>query len=121
MKFNSRLNVLIEIAQALAVFIGGLLSEVSFELSYMIAILMVVGAFGVALQFKEPMIHEIQERLSVKAHVQQTLIMMKLNRRLLAMLLYFPLMMTFGTVIYFYVQAYFSDLSYLKSTISFIF
>lgn len=121
MKFNSRLNVLIEIAQALAVFIGGLLSEVSFELSYMIAILMAVGAFGVALQFKEPMIHEAQERLSVKAHVQQTLIMMKLNRRLLAMLLYFPLMMTFGTVIYFYAQAYFSDLSYSKSTISFIF
>lgn len=121
LKFNSRLNVLIEIAQALAVFIGDLLAEVSFELSYAIAILIAIGALGVALQFKEPMIHEAQERLSVKNHFQQCFIMMKLNRRLLAMLLYFPLMMTFTTVIYFYAQAYFSDLSYSKPTISFIF
>ena len=119
--FNSRLNVLIEVAQALAVFIGGLLAEVSFELSYLIAILIAIGALSVALQFKEPMIHETQERSSVKDHFQQCFIMMKLNRRLLAMLLYFPLMMTFTTVIYFYAQAYFSDFSYSKSTISLIF
>ena len=121
MPFNSRLNVLIEVAQALAVFIGGLLAEVSFELSYLIAILMAIGSLSVALQFKEPMIHETQERSSVKDHFQQCFIMMKLNRRLLAMLLYFPLMMTFTTVIYFYAQAYFSDFSYSKSTISLIF
>ena len=86
MPFNSRLNVLIEVAQALAVFIGGLLAEVSFDLSYLIAILMAIGSLSVALQFKEPMIHETQERSSVKDHFQQCFIMMKLNRRLLAML-----------------------------------
>ncbi len=74
-----------------------------------------------ALQFKEPMMSEKEVQSSVKKHFKQCLTIMKVNRRLLAMLLYFPLIMTLGTVIYFYAQAYFSELSYSRSAIALIF
>lgn len=123
LKLNSRLNVLIEIAQAMAVFIGGILAEYSFELSYSVALLVSVTAFFTSLQFKEPQIqaqHQ-EKQVSVVIHFKNSFRIIKENSLLTTLLLYFPLVFTFGTVLYFYGQQFFADLGYSKIQISMIF
>lgn len=123
LKLNSRLNVLIEIAQAMAVFVGGLLAEHSFELSYSVALLIAVTALLTALQFEEPQVQsQPQQNIGlVKTHLKKCFELLKENKSLTALLLYFPLVFTFGTVVYFYGQQSFADLGYSKIQISRIF
>lgn len=121
LKINSQLNILIEVAQALAVFIGGALAEISFTLSYSIALLVGIGSFGVALAFIEPPLHQDKEVANVAEHFSQSFTILKTNRSLRGWITYFPMVMTFATVIYFYAQQYFFDLGYSKVAISIIF
>lgn len=123
LKLNSRLNVLIEVAQAMAVFVGGLLAEYSFELSYSVALLIAVTALLTALQFEEPQVQvqPQQNVVSVTAHLKKCFRILKENKSLTALLLYFPLVFTFGTVLYFYGQQSFADFGYSKIQISMIF
>lgn len=121
LKINGRLNVLIEIAQALAVFIGGILSERSFKLSYSLAIVISIASLGMALQFKEPTIKNQVKDFDLKIHFSQSVSLLKSNLSLARWIFYFPMVMTFATIIYFYAQQYFFDLGYSKVIISIIF
>ncbi|MGL4338499.1 MAG: MFS transporter [Turicibacter sp.] len=115
---SGKLNLIIEIAQSLSVFIGGILAETHFKLSYMAALIVALGALGIAFRFTEPTVTEVGVHNSFKAHFKTCFQILKQNIKLTGLLLFFPTICTFSTIIYFYAQAYFSDLGYSKIQIS---
>lgn len=123
-KIAGRLNLIIEIAQGLAVFIGGILSEINFSISYIVAILVGLCSLGISLKFKEIGIIEKKERIdkvNIIDHFKISFKILKNNKLLLRLLIYFPLIFTFSSTTYFYAQQYFRDLGLSKILISIIF
>ncbi|MGL4771940.1 MAG: MFS transporter, partial [Clostridium sp.] len=120
-KINGRLNLIIEIAQSLAVFIGGALSEKSFSISYTVAILMGIFALGISFMFKEVKIIDKKEKISIKGHFIDSLIILKENKLLRGILIYIPCICTFSTTAYFYGQQLFSDMGVSRFNIAIIF
>lgn len=118
-KVCGRINLIIEIAQGLAVFIGGLLAEQNFVMSYIAAILVGLCSLGIAFNFKETPIVEKKEK--VKDHFKECLKILKENKQIVKLLMYFPWIFAFSTTTYFYSQQHFSDLGFSKVDISVIF
>ena len=121
LKINSKLNLIIEIAQGLAVFIGGLLAEKNFDLSYIVAILIGIFALGASMAFKESSLIESHEKITFIGHFKECADTLKGNKQLIKILIFFPLIFTFSAIAYFYGQQYFSDLGFSKSSIALIF
>ncbi|MEG0309074.1 MAG: MFS transporter [Clostridium sp.] len=122
LKINGRLNFIIEVAQGIAVLVGGILSDYSFAYSYVLAAIISMCAFGVSLGFKEPDIHEEKkERVRVKGHFKECYRVMKENKSLILMMMFFEGIEMVGTTIYFYSQQYFSDMGYSRSLIAIIY
>lgn len=120
-KVSGKISLLIEISQGLAVFIGGLLSEKSFSLSYIAAILIGLFALAIAFSFEEVEIEKERESINVINHFKDCFITLKLNKRLVKFLMYFPWIFAFSTTTYFYGQQNFSDLGFSRVSISMIF
>lgn len=119
-KICGKINLIIEIAQALAVFIGGLLSEKNFSLSYVAAVLIGLTSLVIAFNFKETTLVEKNE-VNIKRHFKLCFSILKENKDLVKLLLYFPLVFAFSATVYFYGQRYFSDLGLSKISIAIIF
>lgn len=121
LKINGKLNLIIEVAQGLAVFIGGVLAEKSFSLSYVCAILVGICALGISMKFKETSLIKKQERVTLVVHFKECINTLRENKILIKILIFFPAIFTFSAIIYFYGQQYFSDLGFRKSIIALIF
>jgi MFS family permease len=121
LKINGKLNLIIEIAQGLAVFIGGLLAEKNFDLSYIVAILIGIFALGASLAFKETSLIEKHEKVTFIGHFKECADTLRENKQLIKILIFFPSIFTFSAIAYFYGQQYFSDLGFSKSHIALIF
>ncbi len=122
LKVNSRLNVIIEVSQGLATFLGGALAEISFEFCYLASLIIVGLSIIPCFMLQEPNIHqkESKERISLKEHYLQSFRVIKENRAVLNILIYYPIVFSFHTVIYFYGQQYFSLYGLSKVEISLI-
>ena len=111
---NARLNVLIEISQGISVFIGGILSEYSYTYCYLAAIIVAVTSFLFALNFKEPTINtnnsDNNSKIDFKEHFLMCKKTLKENKKIRKILLYFPVVFSFYTVLFFYGQQYFRNL-----------
>ncbi len=122
LKLNGKINLIIEVSQGLAVFIGGLLSEISFSISYITAIIIGVFSLIVSFKFKEVDIREThEEKVTVINHFKTSISILKENKLLLNILIFFPTIYTFSAIIYFYGQQFLSDGGYSKVNISIIF
>jgi MFS family permease len=121
LKINGKLNLIIEIAQGLAVFVGGLLADKNFDLSYIVAILIGIFALGASMAFKETSLIERPEKVTFIGHFKECTDTLKENKQLIKILIFFPLIFTFSAIAYFYGQQYFSDLGLSKSMIALIF
>ncbi|MEG0133345.1 MAG: MFS transporter [Clostridium sp.] len=122
LKINGRLNFIIEVAQGIAVLVGGILSDYSFAYSYVLAAIISMCAFGVSLGFKEPDIHEEKkERVTVKGHFKECYRVVKENKSLILMMMFFEGIFMVGTTTHFYSQQYFSDMGYSRSLIAIIY
>lgn len=122
LKINGRINLIIEISQGLAVFIGGLLSQISFSISYITAI--VIGIFSLTISFnfiEVDIREEYEERVTLVNHFKTSINILKNNGRLLNILIFFPIIYTFSAIIYFYGQQFLSDAGYSRASISIIF
>ena len=122
LKINGRINLIIEISQGLAVFIGGLLSQISFSISYITAI--VIGIFSLTISFnfiEVDIREEHEERVTLIDHFKTSINILKNNGRLLNILIFFPIIYTFSAIIYFYGQQFLSDAGYSRASISIIF
>lgn len=120
-KVCGRINLIIEIAQGLAVFIGGLLAEQNFVMSYIAAILVGLCSLGIAFSFKETPAIEMKEKVTVKEHFKECFRVLKENKQIVKLLMYFPWIFAFSTTTYFYAQQHFSDLGLSKVGISIVF
>ena len=122
LKINGRLNLIIEISQGLAVFVGGILSQIDFSISYITAIVIGIFSLTISFNFTEVDIREThEERVTVVNHFKISINILKNNKKLLNILMYFPLIYTFSAIIYFYGQQFLSDSGYSRISISIIF
>lgn len=122
LKINGRINLIIEISQGLAVFIGGLLSQINFSISYITAIIIGVFSLTISFNFVEVDIRdEYEERVTLINHFKGSINILKNNGRLLNILIFFPVIYTFSAIIYFYGQQFLSDAGYSRASISIIF
>lgn len=122
LRINGSLNFIIEVAQGLAVLIGGILSDYSFTISYSIAIIVSLSALSIAMMFVEPEIkNETCKDYNIIKHFKACFHVMKENKRLIFMMLVFELIFTMGTTTHFYSQKYFSLMGYSRTKIAIIF
>lgn len=122
LKLNGRINLIIEVSQGLAVFIGGLLSQIDFSISYITAI--VIGIFSLTISFRFVEVdirEEHEERISLINHFKISINLLKDSKFLLNILIFFPIIYTFSAIIYFYGQQFLSDSGYSRISISIIF
>lgn len=122
LKVNSRLNLIIEISQGLATFIGGILAEYSYIYCYITVIIISLLSIIPAVLFKEvPMDKEgSRDKVSIKKHFKVCYDIIKDNKEILKILIYFPIVFTFDTIVFFYGQQYFSELGLNKIEISLV-
>lgn len=122
LKINGRINLIIEVSQGLAVFIGGILSQINFAISYITAIVIGIFSLSISLDFIEVDIREDnEERVKLIDHFKNSISILKDNKRLLNILVFFPTIYTFSAIIYFYGQRFLSDVGYSRVNISIIF
>lgn len=119
---NARLNVIIEVSQGISTFIGGILSEYSYAFCYLTAIFIAIISFVFALFFNEPNINSDNNKSSINfgKHFLMCKKTLKENKKIRKILLYYPVVFSFYTVLFFYGQQYFSDLGLNKIQISII-
>ncbi|MGG7144218.1 MFS transporter [Clostridium nigeriense] len=122
LNINGRLNLIIEVSQGLAVFIGGLLSQINFSISYIVAIIIGVFSLTISLNFIEVDFRDKnQKKVRVREHFKTSINILRENKKLLNILVFFPIIYTFSAVIYFYGQQFLSDMGYSRVSISIIF
>ncbi|MDY4253990.1 MFS transporter [Clostridium sp.] len=122
LKINGRINLIIEISQGLAVFIGGILSQIDFSISYITAIIIGIISLTFSFNFKEVDIRDdFEERITIINHFKKSMKVLKDNRKLLNIIMFFPIVYTFSAIVYFYGQQFLNDLGYSRLNISIIF
>lgn len=122
LKINGRINLIIEISQGLAVFIGGILSQIDFSISYITAIIVGIISLTFSFNFKEVDIRDdFEERITIINHFKKSMKILKDNKKLLNIIMFFPIVYTFSAIVYFYGQQFLNDLGYSRLNISIIF
>lgn len=122
---NSRLNMILEVSSALATFIGGILAEYSYHLCYLAVVVIALLSMIPAFLFTEPEMEKSiskreKEKISFRTHFRTCADILKKNREVTKILLYYPVVTTFCTVVYFYGQEFFSEYGLNKIQISVI-
>lgn len=119
-KVNSRLEVIIEIAQGISTFIGGILAEQSFAYCYIGELIIVAISIVPCFMMEEPVLEERkkQERVTWKEHFVTSFRVLKDSPQVTKILLFFSLAFTFYTSVYFYSQQYFLEHGLNKVQIS---
>lgn len=122
LSINGRINLIIEISQGLAVFIGGVLSQIDFSISYITAIVIGVIALLLSTRFIEvDVIKNKNKTINIIKHLKESVNIVKNNKKLLNTLMFFPMIYTFSAIVYFYGQQLFNDMGYSRISISIIF
>ena len=122
LKINGNLNFIIEVAQGIAVLVGGILSDYSFVYSYVLSSIISICALGISFGFKEPEIHEeMKERVTIVGHFKSCFEVMRDNKKIIIIMMFFELIFMTGTTTHFYSQQYFSEMAYSRSLIAIIY
>ncbi|WP_346887733.1 MFS transporter [Clostridium sp. UBA1056] len=122
LKINGNLNFIIEVAQGIAVLVGGILSDYSFVYSYVLSSIISICALGISFGFKEPEIHEeAKERVTIVGHFKSCFEVMRDNKKIIIIMMFFELIFMTGTTTHFYSQQYFSEMGYSRSLIAIIY
>ncbi len=122
LKINGNLNFIIEVAQGIAVLVGGILSDYSFTYSYGLSAIISICALGISFGFKEPEFHEeAKERVTIVGHFKSCYEVMKSNKKIILIMMFFELIFMTGTTTHFYTQQYFSEMGYSRSFIAIIY
>lgn len=120
-RVNGRLNVLIEVASGIAVFLGGVLAEKSYITCYFAAAVAAVVSIVPALFLTEPQPlkeTETKKKVSLKEHFKISIQIVRENPAVWKILLYYPVVETFYAVVFFYGQQYFSEAGLRRIQIS---
>lgn len=125
MRVNGRLNFLIEVAQGIATVMGGILAERSFYWCYgaclVITVLTVLPVVGMT---EPPYTDGRRERMGigtmVAEHFRTSFAILKSDRRIRKVIVYYSAIFAMETMFFFYSQQYYSELGYNKVEISLI-
>ena len=100
----------------------GALADWNFFISYVVAIIIGISSLTISFNFTEvQVIDGYQERITVVDHFKNSISILKGNKKLLNILIFFPIIYTFSAIIYFYGQQFLSDMGYSRISISIIF
>ncbi len=141
LKVRSRLNIIIEVAQGMAIVIGGIIAEYSFPVCYVLSVIIAVISLIPAFIFTEPEAEQKRELTEEASDITESRPAPMKDRRIAAVILnhykvcadilrsapklrkiliFYPMVFTFHTIMFFYGQEYFSSLGMNKIQISFI-
>ena len=116
---NSRLEVIIEVAQGLGTFVGGILAEISYVWCYGAAIFIGSVSLFPCLMLTEPEFPK-KEKQRLDMHFRESFRTIKENPKVTEILLFYSLIFTFYAGIYYYGQQYFYEMNLNKIEISVI-
>ena len=120
---NGKLNVIIEVSQGLATVLGGILAEQSFMYCYGASLVIAVCALlPVFLMVEAPFEKEEKKETGIikkfADHFRVSYKILKSNKRILKVIVFFQGVFTAQTILFFYSQQYFFDMGYNKIWIS---
>lgn len=126
-RINGRINMIIEVSQAIATVAGGIMAEYSYFVCYAACTVISMLAFVPVALMKEPPVlkgSEGKERLTagrlVARHFQTSFEILASDLRILKIVTYFSVVFAAHTLLFFYSQQYYSDMGYNKIQISII-
>lgn len=125
MKINGRINTLVEVSQAIATVVGGILAEYSYFLCYSVCVLIAVVSILPALLMIEPKLkREKEEKASVwqqvRNHFATCFHIMMTEKRFVKLIVFYEIVFCGYCVLFFYSQQYFYELGLNKIQISII-
>ena len=121
-KVNSHLEVIIEVAQGLATFVGGMLAERSFTYCYITTVVIAGISLIPCVLFEEPVLEHSkkQDKVTWKQHFITSFQVMKESPQVRKILFFYSFVFTFYTSIFFYCQKYFEEVGLNKVKISIV-
>ncbi|MBP3486956.1 MAG: MFS transporter [Roseburia sp.] len=126
-RINGRINTVIEVSQAIATVVGGVMAEYSYFVCYAACTVISLLAFVPVVLMKEPPVlktPEEKERLTarqlVARHFQTSFGILASDLRILKIVTYFSVIFAAHTLLFFYSQQYYYDMGYNKIQISVI-
>lgn len=125
MKVSSRINGIIEVASAIATVAGGIIAEkVSFSACYLTSAVLGFITLVLVVCMTEPKVHHEKKSYKiveiVKEHFKTCFRILKKNRKLTKLILFFNLLDIVYTVLFFYSQEYYNSMGLNKIEISII-
>ena len=119
------INFLIEVGQGIAVVVGGLLSDKRFIYAYLFSLIFETICVFVSFAFTEPK-HDLDKNISeIKPSfavlLRSCLDLIKVKKVVFYLIVFFSLISTIGTTIYFYCQKYFDTMHFTKTSIALMF
>ncbi len=128
-KVSGRLNVLMELAQAIATVTGGILAEYSYTWCYAACIVIaVLGLVPAVLMVEPPVVASGSEQEGEKGgfgnrlcqHFQSSINVLRSNKSIRNIVVYYSITFAAYTLLFFYSQQYYSDMGLNKVKISVI-
>lgn len=112
-----------EISSAAAVLMGGILSDVSYLYAYMVMIFVQILAIITSSMFVEPSLEKRQERHknSLVFQIKESIKILRDKKIVIYLVVFFALISTIDTTVYFYSQKYFDTMKLSKTAIACIF
>lgn len=124
LKVSGRMNMLVEISQAISVVAGGILAEYSYVWCYAACIVIALLGAVAALFFTEASVTESvaeePDKTRLLSHFAISFEILKANKRICNIVIYYSAIFTVYTLLFFYSQQYFSDMGLNKVHISLI-
>lgn len=127
-KIYGNTSFFIEIASALAVLLGGILSDIRFIYAYILSIAIDIVALGSVLFFIEPPSEtcensEIDKKKDnvFMSQIKESFNVLKIRKNILYLIFFYAFISTMGSIVYFYSQKYFENMHYSRTEISIIF
>lgn len=125
-KVNGRLNMLIEVSQAIATVVGGVLAEYSYVWCYVACVVIaLLSVVPVVFMTEPPILEERTEQLTgmalVKNHFKVSYQVLNNDIRIVKIIVFYSLIFASHALLFFYSQQYFYDCGYNKIQISIVF
>lgn len=125
-KVNGRLNMLIEVSQAIATVVGGILAEYSYVCCYVACVVIaLLSLVPVVFMTEPPILEERTEQLTgmalVKKHFRVSYQVLNNDIRIVKIIVFYSLIFASHALLFFYSQQYFYDSGYNKIQISIVF
>lgn len=119
---SGRLEILFNIAQGIATFVGGVLVQKSFYYCYAVVVVICLVTLIPGFLLKEPELIKLKnkEKITFLKHFKNSFKIIKENPRVVKILISYSFIFTFYMIVYYYGQEYLSEIGLNKLQISIV-